>query len=94
MCYFLTPTCVQVSLEWPETRTKESKHVCMFLTMFTRLEPTAIGGELWFACEGTGVSTGGRAHSSHFKNGTDQGVTTCFQVLFTIVLGSVQDGQP
>ena len=22
------------------------------------------GGELWFACEGTGVSTGGRAHSS------------------------------
>ena len=21
-----------------------------------------MGGELWFACEGTGVSTGGRAH--------------------------------
>ena len=51
-----------------------SKRVCTFLTIFTRLEPTAIGGELWFACEGTGVSTGGRAHSSPFFCGTDQGV--------------------
>ena len=55
-----------VSLEWLETRTKESKHARKFLTIFTRLEPTAIGGELWIACTGTGVSTGGRAHSSHF----------------------------
>ena len=45
-----------VSQECLETRTKES----------TRLEPTAIGGELWIACEGTGVSTGGRSHSSLF----------------------------
>ena len=57
-----------VSQECLETRTKES----------TRLEPTAIGGELWIACEGTGVTTGGRAHSSFFFCGTDQGVQrTC-----------------
>ena len=41
-------------------------HVCKFLTIFARLEPTVIGGELWIACEGTGVSTGGRAHSLLF----------------------------
>ena len=57
-----------------ETRTKESKHACKFLTIFTHLEPTAIGGGLWFACEGTGVSTGGRARSSSFFHGTDQRV--------------------
>ena len=28
-------------------------HVCKFLTIFTRLEPTAIGGELWITSEGT-----------------------------------------
>ena len=55
-----------VSQECLEARTKESKRVCNFLAMFTRLEPTATGGERWFACEGTGVSTGGRAHSSRF----------------------------
>ena len=32
----------------------------------TRLEPTAIGGELWIACEGKGVRTGGRAHNPFF----------------------------
>ena len=41
-------------------------HVLNFLTIFTRLEPTATGGELWIACEGTGVSTGGCAHSLLF----------------------------
>ena len=30
----------------------------------TRLEPKATEGELWFACEGTGVSTGGRGRGS------------------------------
>ena len=40
-------------------------HVCKFLTIFTRLEPTAIGGEPWIPVN-TGVSTGGRAHSSFF----------------------------
>ena len=76
-----SPTCVQFSLECLGTRTKESKHVCMFLTIFTRLEPTA----MWFACEGTGVSTGGRAHSSPFFCITDQGVRhlcTSFFCLF------------
>ena len=28
--------------------------------MFIRLEPTAMGGEPWIACEGTSASTGGR----------------------------------
>ena len=37
-------TSVQVSREWLETRTKESKHMCKFLGSLTRLEPTAIGG--------------------------------------------------
>ena len=45
-----------VSQECFETRTKES----------SRLEPTAMGGELWIACDGTGVSMGGRAHSLFF----------------------------
>ena len=65
-----------------ETRTKESNIVCQFLRSvsrhglrsptckflgsLTRLEPTAMGGELWITCEGTGVSTGGRARSSLF----------------------------
>ena len=47
--------------------------MCKFLTIFTRLELTAIG-ELWITCTGTGVSTGGRAHSSPFFRSTDQGV--------------------
>ena len=55
-----------------ETRTKDSKHACEFLGSLTRLEPTE--GELWFACEGTGVSTDGRAHSSLLFCSTDQGV--------------------
>ena len=54
------------SLECLETRTKESKHVCKFLESPTHLEPTVIGGELWIACTGTGVSTGGGAHSPFF----------------------------
>ena len=53
-----------VSQEFLEKRTKES----------TRLEPTATGGELWIACEGTGLSTGGRAHSSLFFCSADEGV--------------------
>ena len=53
-----------VSQECVETRTKES----------TRLDPTGMGGELWIACEGTGVSTGGRAHSSIFFCSAGQGV--------------------
>ena len=57
---------VAVSWECLERRTEER----------TRLEPTAIGGELWIACEGTGVSTGGRAHSPcfFFFCSSDQGV--------------------
>ena len=35
---------MQVSREWLETRTKESKHMCKFLGSLTRLEPTAMGG--------------------------------------------------
>ena len=68
-----------VSQECLEARTKESKRVRNFLAMFTRLEPTATGGERWFACEGTGVSTGGRAHSSRFffAVSTDQGRGAC-----------------
>ena len=62
------------------TRTKESKHACKFLAIFTRLDPTAMGGELWIACLGTGVSTGGRAH-----------VCASFSAR---VLGYVHDGQP
>ena len=55
-------------------------HVCKFLTIFTRLETTAIGGELWFACEGTSVSTNGR-HSSHFSQyGRTKVSNTCVQV--------------
>ena len=58
-----------------ETRTKESKHVCDFLGSLTRLSPTAMGGELCFASEGTGVSMGGRARSSPlFFCGADIGV--------------------
>ena len=57
--------CVPVSGVSRDTRTQESKHVCEFLRSLTCLEPMATGGELWFACEGTGVSTDGRAHSSH-----------------------------
>ena len=51
-----SPTCVPPAQECLETRPKESKHVCKFLGSLTRLEPTAIGGELWIACEGTGFS--------------------------------------
>ena len=40
--------------------------MCKFLTIFTRLEPTTIGGELCITCEDTGVSMGGRAHSVFF----------------------------
>ena len=67
-----------------ETRTKESKHVCKFLTIFTHLEPTAIEGGLWFACEGTGVSTGGRARSPAplFMERSKES-TTCVPVFVT-----------
>ena len=52
-----------VSRECLEARTTEPKHVREFLGSLKRQEPTATGGELRFACTGTGVSTGGRAHS-------------------------------
>ena len=78
-----------------ETRTKESKRACKFLESLPRLEPAAMLGELWFACEGTGVSTGGRAHSSPlFFCSTDQGVQHVSQGFFPGMLGSVHDGQP
>ena len=80
-----------------DTRTKETKHVCEFLGNLTRLEPSAIGGGLWFACEeGTGVSTGGRAHSSpffFFLVRTKES-NTCVQAFSVRMLGSVLDGQP
>ena len=40
-----------------------------------------IGGELWIACDGTGVSMGGRAHSSLFFCSATKESTTCTQVL-------------
>ena len=73
--FSLGSKCGQVSLEWLETRTQESKQVCEFFGSLTRLEPTATEGVLWFTSQGTGVSTGGRAHSSSlFFGSTDQGV--------------------
>ena len=67
-----------------------SRSMC---AIFLGLEPTARRGELWFACTGTGVSMGGRAHNSppFFVVRTKES-TTCVQVLFTITLGSVHDG--
>ena len=62
------------------------QHKCQFLRSVSRHNgPRSrhvwIGGELWMACEGTGVSTGGRAHSSSsFAVRTKQS-TTCIQVL-------------
>ena len=53
-----------VSQECLDLRTKES----------TRLEPTAMGGELWIAYESTCDSTGGRTHSSLFFCSAEQGV--------------------
>ena len=74
-------TCLQVSLEWLETRTNESEHACKFLGSLTHLEPTAMGGELWFAFEGTGVSTGGRAHGAFVcgQCGRTKESNTCVQ---------------
>ena len=60
-----------------------------------RLEPTATGGELWFACEGAGLSTGGRAHSPPFFFAVrTKESNTCVQFLSTRMLGYVLDGQP
>ena len=74
--------CVRVSLDWLETRTKDSKHVCKFLGSLTRLGPAAVGGELWIACTGTGVSTGGRSHSTIFFVVWAEESDKCVQVLF------------
>ena len=63
-----------VSQECLETRTKES----------TRLEPTAIGGELWIACEGT---------PPVFFCSADQGSPTRVQA-FVRVPGNEHGGQP
>ena len=78
-----------------ETRSMESKHACWFLASLTRLEPT-VREELWFGCTGTGVSTGGRAHSfiSFFAARTKDS-DTCFQgFFFTRMLGSVHNKPP
>ena len=82
-----------VSLEWLEARPKESKHVCKFLTIFTRMEPTAIGGELWFACEGTGASTVGRANSSFFCS-AGQGVQHVCKFLCECLGMCITDNRP
>ena len=67
-----------VSQECLETRTKASKQARRFLGSQTRLESTAMGGELWFACEGTGVSSGGRrTHSSTFLAVRTKEPNTC-----------------
>ena len=47
-----------------------------FLTIFTRLEPATIGGELQIACKDTGFSTGGRAHSLFFSVRTKESNTS------------------
>ena len=54
--------------------------MCKFLGSLTRLEPTAIGGELRNACEGTGDSTGGCPKLSIFLQcGRTKEPTTCVQ---------------
>ena len=65
-----------------------------FLTIFTRLEPTAIGGELWFACEGTCVSMGGRARSSVSFLQDGPRSPTCVYKFFSGLLRSVLDRKP
>ena len=47
---------------------------------------------LWTACEGTGDSTGGRAHSSRVSC-VDQGVQHVYKFLLR-TLGYVHSGQP
>ena len=47
---------------------------------------------LWTACEGTGVSTGGRAHSLRVSH-VDQGVQHVCKFLLRM-LGFVHSGQP
>ena len=52
------------------------------------------GRELWLACERTGVSMGGRAHSLIFLCSADQGVLHVRKLLRECLLGYVLDGQP
>ena len=64
--------------------------MCAIFSRFS-LVWTAIGVELWFAFEGTGVSTGGRAHL--FAVLTKES-NTCVQVILSRKLGFLHDGQP
>ena len=52
----------------------------------TLLESTAVGGELCFVCEGTGVSTGGPRPQLL--------IFAVYRCVFTRKLGYVLDGQP
>ena len=66
-----------------------------FSGSLTRLERTARRGELWIACNGTGVSTSGRAHGSPVFCCTEQEV----QHMGTVFICSnawryVHDGEP
>ena len=81
-----------VSQEYLEGRTKASKHACKFLGCLIRLESTAME-ELRFACESTGISTGGRAHSSPLFAVWTRVADTCVP-FFTRKLGCVLDRQP
>ena len=62
-----------------------------FLTIFIRLEPMAIGGELQTARKDTGVSTGGRAHSPFCFCSAEQHMCKFF---FWRMLGLVLVRQP
>ena len=67
--------------------------VCKFLGGLTRLEPTATEGELWIACEGTGVN-GWTYPQLHTFCSADQGVQDVCASFFARMLGSVLNGQP
>ena len=70
--------------------TDQANHTRRLLGSLIRLEPTATGRELWFACTGTGVSTGGRAHSSPpFFTVRTMESNTCVQFFFMRKLGFV-----
>ena len=64
--------------------------MCEFLGS-TRLEPTVIGGEVWIACEGTGVSVG--VHFLFFLQCGPRSPQRVYN-FFRRKLGHVLDGQP
>ena len=84
--------CVQFSQECLETRTQESRHACKFPESLTRLRRR--WEELWFACEDTGVCTGGHAHSSPLFAVRTKESDTCVQVFSVRKFGPAHDGQP